>query len=105
MHRRCWQRRWCQGPRRGCKGLGMGLLGGNGAISPLKHRSELIERGRWPHHGNKRGLLVKSVAEADEEDLDELLVVDGVLKLTELVSDGMKVLTINANGGVSLNGA
>jgi hypothetical protein len=40
---------------------------------------------------------------SDEEDLDELPVVDRVPKLLMLVGDGLKLLTIDAHLGVTLD--
>jgi hypothetical protein len=70
----------------------------------LKHGAYLSEGGVRPHHGDEGGLLLKSLSEPDEENIDELTVVDGVAEFTEFVGKRLEPLTINPNLEVTLDG-
>ena len=70
----------------------------------MKHGAHLGEGGGRPHHGDKPRLFFKAFAEADEENVDELPVVDGVPKLAEFVHDGLETLTVDTDLTIALDG-
>ena len=80
------------------------LLVCDGVTGPLKHGAHLGEGGGRPHHGDKRRLFFIAFAEADEENVDELPVVDGVPKLAEFVHDGLETLAVDADLRIALDG-
>ena len=49
--------------------------------SELQHISHLREGRRRPHHGYEGGLLVEIFIEADDSDIDEPRVANGVVEL------------------------
>jgi hypothetical protein len=91
-------------PRGSGKSVRPGLFGGDGAIRPGEDGADL-SKGRWrSHHRDKRLLLVEALAEADEQDLDELLVLYGVTKFTQFIDDGLEALTVDPHGRFALDG-
>ena len=50
-------------------------------------------------------MLVESITEAVEKDLDELAIFNGVAEFTELIGDSLESLTVGADAGVTLNDA
>jgi hypothetical protein len=60
--------------------------------------------GRRPHHGDEGDLLLKAIAEADEEDIDQLSIENRVPKFVELIGCRFDPLTVDGERGVSLNG-
>ena len=50
-------------------------------------------------------MLVESITEVVEKDLDELAIFNGVAEFTELIGDSLEALTVGANAGVTLNDA
>lgn len=77
---------------------------GHGAIRPREHGADFGEGRRRPHHGDKGLLLVEALIETDEENLDELLVLNGIAEFTKFIGDGLDALAVDAHGRVALGG-
>ena len=60
--------------------LGARLLARFGLGGELEHGMDFSKRGRWPHHGDERSLLVEILAQPDDDDVDELRITDDVTK-------------------------
>jgi hypothetical protein len=73
-------------------------------IGPLQHGANLGEGGFRPHHRDEGGLLVEVLAEPDEKDVGELVIVDGVTKITEFINDGFEPLAVDPDRRSTLNG-
>ena len=68
----------------------------------MEHRANLGEGGTRTHHRDKGGLLLEPLAEADEEDVDELAIVDRITKFTEFIHDRREALAVDAKRSISL---
>ena len=66
-------------------------------IDPLEHRANLDEGGTRTHHRDEGGLLLQPLAEADEEDVDELAIVDRITKFAEFIRDRLEALAVDAD--------
>jgi hypothetical protein len=58
--------------------LRAGILIGLSTISPPEHGANLGEGRKRPYHWDGRGLLLETITEPDEEDVDESAIFDGV---------------------------
>ena len=57
----------------------------------------LGEGGTRTHHTDEGGLLLEPLAEADEEDVDELAIVDRITKFAEFIRDSLEALAVDAD--------
>ena len=74
-----------------------------GTIGPLEHRANLSEGGVQTHHRDEGGLFLEPLAEADEEDIDELAIIDRITKFTEFIRDRLEALAVDADGCITLH--
>ena len=74
-----------------------------GTISPLEHRANLGEGGARTRHRDEGGLFLKPLAEADEEDVDELAIVDRITKFAEFIRDRFEALAVDADWCITLH--
>ena len=49
------------------------------------------------HHRDEGGLLLEPLAEADEEDVKELAIVDRITKFAEFIRDRLEALALDAD--------
>ena len=74
-----------------------------GTIGPLEHRANLSKGGTRTHHRDEGGLFLEPLAEADEEDVYELAIVDRITKFTEFIRDRLEALVVDADGCITLH--
>ena len=74
-----------------------------GTIGPLEHRANLGEGGVRTHHRDEGGLFLEPLAEADEENVDELAIVDRITKFAEFIRDRLEELAVDADGCITLH--
>ena len=79
-------------------------MSGHGAVRPGEQGADFCKGRRRPHHGDEGLLLVEALIEADEEDLDELFVLNGIAEFTEFIGDGLEALAVYPHGRVALGG-
>jgi hypothetical protein len=70
-------------------------------IGQLEHGVHLAKGRWWPHHGDEGGLLLEAIAEAGEEDMDQLAIGNRVPKFAELIGCSFDPLTVDGERGFS----
>ena len=55
------------------------------------------------HHRDEGGLLLEPLAEADEEDVDELAIFDRITKFAEFIRDRLEALAVDADWCITLH--
>ena len=70
----------------------------------LEEGANLLEGGVGLEHGDEGLLLLKLLAEADEESVDEGAIVDVIAEFTKFVADSLDPLAENGDRGISLDG-